>query len=125
MAFSAFIDDGYTEQGHIAEAERLHPAIDFTFRPLTAVEWLKCLHECDGLKLNELRPVEARWLAAHVQKWSLRDCAGNIVPINVSTMQKLKPALFGKLFGIVSGQKAGDSPPANQSSSDPTADAKN
>lgn len=118
MAFSAFIDDGYTETGFIPEVERMHPAITFDYRPMTAQEWMQFLHEADALKLNEVQANQSKLTASHVTRWNLRDRAGNIVPINTSTMQKLKPQLSSKLFKIVSGQEASDANPSDPEASD-------
>lgn len=118
MAFSAFIDDAYTETGFIPEVDRLYPSITFDFRPMTVAEWMQYVHEADVLKLNEVQANQSKLIASHLVKWNLRDRSGNIVPINPQTMQKLKPQLSSKLFKIVSGQEPSESVPVDPEASD-------
>ena len=105
----AFIADGYTTPGFIAEEPGLHPALWIAYRPCVAAE--------NGVIDDAIRkasPARGEMLAAeccagHVVSWSLDD-----LPIEAATIVRLQPALFSKLFGIVRGSRACDVNPSDE-----------
>lgn len=115
MAASAFIDDDYNETGRIAAVEGLHPEVRFSYRPMTAQEWMRCLSECEGKTLIESREVQAKWLTKKLISWDIRDRSGNPVPATVEKSLKLHAPVFHRLFNIVAGQEKTDAVPLDES----------
>jgi hypothetical protein len=109
------IRDGYNERGYIAEVPRLHPAVRFEFRPMTLAERGLYIKAIGTLKKdNELRTYMAGCIKEHLTgqpPWDLRNDKGEIVPLTVDELLRLKPRLFDRLFMIVSGEEAPDADP--------------
>lgn len=100
-----FIDeDGYTEDGYIAEVPRLHPAVRFRYRPMTSGERAQAMREMEkavkspNAKMGEI--VSARLMSERISEWDLKNAAGEIVPITAENMLKVKPHLSNKLYAI-------------------------
>lgn len=111
MSFLGIINDGYTENGYIAEHKRLYPAVRFTFRPMLIAELVEYGRAVDKLKGMEVRRYVAQLLKDKISSWDLVDAKGESVPVNVANFLKLKASLFDKLFGIVSVQIPSDDDP--------------
>lgn len=101
---SGMIEDGYEENGYIAEVPRLHPALRFRFRPMTSGERAAAMREMERAlkspnpKMSEI--ISARMMASRVLEWDLKNGEGETVPINEEMMLKVKPALSNKLYAI-------------------------
>jgi hypothetical protein len=113
---SAFIGDGYTEQGYIKAIPKVSDAITFEFRPMTledqaqwSKEWAKLGKVEDGVGQRKL---SAAWLAKKLVSW---DVAGQIgkdptgAPVigivdctKPENLMRIKDTVFFKLFNIVS-----------------------
>ena len=112
---SGFISDGYTETGYIAEVQRLHPALRFEFRPFLPEERSRLITE------NERHPpIKAAQNTAEkiadskngkIKSWDLKDDKGEPVPVSADAFRRIKPALHGRLLGIVMGLDASDEDP--------------
>ena len=108
---SAFIDDGLTCAGYIAAVDRLHPAVKFDYRPLTIAEqtaWGRDMNR----RANEQYKATADMLTRKLCGWDLVDAKGQPVTIAPEALVRLKPRLFDRLLGIVSGSEASDQDPA-------------
>ena len=128
MTLGQIPNDGYTEHGYIAEVPRLHPALRFAFRPMTLAEralYIKAVGQFR--KDDEIRTYMAGEIKRHLPgqpPWDLRNDKGELVPLTVDELLKLKPRLFDSLFMIVSGEAAPDADPeAPRSASEKDQDA--
>lgn len=107
----AFIADGYTERGYVAEHLNMHQAVRFDFRPMLISERMAFGRETEKLRGIETRTVMARWLVRKLKSWDLRDGKGELVPIKEDTLLRLKAKLFERLFSVVSVEEASDFDP--------------
>lgn len=104
MGISGMIDDGYEENGYIAEVPRLHPALRFRFRPMTSGERTAAMREMERAlkspnpKMSEI--VSARMMAERILEWDLANGQGEIVPVTEENILKVKPTLSNKLYSI-------------------------
>lgn len=108
---TAFIDDGFTQEGYIAGVERLHPPLSFSFRPMTHADTEKfvALAAREG---SVMADTYAKFIEKHVVSWSLsRPCKQAIVC-------RLRPSMLKKLFGIVSGGVPSDPLPTSTGDDD-------
>ena len=110
---SDYIDDGYTEHGHIAAEERIHGLLDFEYRPaLPAVRDRVTAHLLrDPPNYDAYREAVGRALGRDpklLQSWSLVNATGQPVEISEANLKRVKPMLLDKLWAIVSGSRASD-----------------
>lgn len=108
---SDFIDDGYTEEGYIANEEGYHGELEFTFRPALPrlADRVTALLMAD--KWEAFWDAAAKALASEpklLQSWSLKGAGGQDVPITAANIQRLKPRLAHKLWSVVSGNRPSD-----------------
>lgn len=108
----AIIDDGWTERGYVAEAQGLHPACRFEYRPLLRQEAYQISREIDRAGADQYLPILARHLAAKLVSWDLTTRHGDKAPINEQTILRLRPRLFERLVEIVWGREPSDVDPA-------------
>ncbi|EAQ81665.1 MULTISPECIES: hypothetical protein [Blastopirellula] len=99
-----FIEDGYTEQGYIAEAPNLYGALQFEFRPMLHQESDDAVAAMTRAP-NSSTSVVAAALAQHLTKWSAKG------PITADRLVKMRVKLLERLYGIVSGARVSDVPP--------------
>lgn len=104
--------DGYTEEGYIAAAPRLHPALHFKFRPALLADRVDYVTAAEKLKGWKARQYEAALLARKLVDWSLCDGRGQPVAVNEGNLLRLKAKLFDRLFNVVMGEQAPDEDPA-------------
>jgi hypothetical protein len=112
---SAFIDDGYTLDGYIAENPGLYPAVEFQYRPMTRRE--TAVLEGDIMRTRDAEAGEteaAKVVARKLVSWNLVDRAGKPVPISADNLLRLQPVLGGTLLEIVRGRRASDRKPDQQ-----------
>ena len=110
---NAYIPDGYTTDGFIAEQPRLHPAARFVYRPCVSVE--------NGIIDDAIRKataargemIAAECCAGHLVSWDVVDEAGAPLAVEAVKIVRLQPTLFSKLFGVIRGSRAGDIDPDN------------
>lgn len=99
------IEDGYTEDGYIAEEPRLHPALRFRYRPMLSAERAQAMREMEravkspNAKQSEI--VSARLMASRIEEWDLQNSQGETVPITEEILLKVKPHLSNRLYAIV------------------------
>ncbi len=106
-----FIDDGYTEQGFVRGEPGLHPDVRFEWRPSVPEELDRYNADADRLKGTELRKHAARFLAAKLVSWDLRNGKGDVVPISLPNVLRLKDGLFMHLLRVTLGIRASDVDP--------------
>ena len=101
---SAFIDDGYTESGYIAEIPRLHPSLSFEYRPMLATERNRAADEAEKPNADPTK-VMVEWLAKKLVTWSL-----DRKP-DAAALSRLRPKLLTRLYAVVAGNDASDALP--------------
>lgn len=125
---SDFIEDGYSEQGYIKPADGIHGELTFEFRPALG----KLADKITSMITGERPNWEGFWDAVPkalavdpglLKSWSLKDSKGNPVPITAVNIQRTKQLLIHKLWMIVAGQMASETPDAQRIN--PEADLKN
>jgi hypothetical protein len=106
-----YIDDGYEEDGYLAEEKGLHRELSFRFRPLLP-------EQRDGIDQVTIREgavkgcrAIAAALAKQIKGWSLKDGKGGDVAINPGNVARIRPRLFDKLWAVVSGRLPSDPKP--------------
>lgn len=106
--YSAFVDDGYTEQRTIDEAPGLYPKTLVTFRPMTReglAAFLQRTFKCDETTVSAQT---AKEIADRIDSWDVKDVNGNSVPCTDKNILKLRPAFAKRLENVVFGYDAGD-----------------
>lgn len=105
MTLGLIEEDGYTEDGYIAEQPRLHPALRFRYRPLLSTERAQAMRDMEralkspNAKQSEI--VSARLMAERILEWDLRNGQGEVVPVTEEFLLKVKPVLSNRLYAIV------------------------
>ena len=105
------INDGYTEAGYIRGEEGLHGPLSFRYRPMLAEQRDAVDEELIRKKAREGNQLLAAALHKHLVDWDLTDAGGQAAPISLENIRRLRPALFDKLYHIVSGRKSSDADP--------------
>ena len=120
MTLGLIEEDGYTEDGYIAEEPRLHPALRFRYRPMLSAERAQAMKEMDraikspNAKQSEI--VSARLMASRIEEWDLQNSQGEVVPVTEEMLLKVKPHLSNRLYAIVVlGTSAPDEDPDSSS----------
>lgn len=104
---SVFIDDGYTRQGYIAAAPRLHGALRCTYRPALPEERFEFVRQQDPDARAYCRRMAA-WLDKHVLGWDAKNSKGESVAKGPEAFLRLHPEVLNKLYEQVMGYSAGD-----------------
>lgn len=105
---SAFIDDGYTEEGCLEAIPRLMPELRFTFRPMTREELAAFAAQHKNVDEKGYAKGVAERLAAKIVKWSVEKADGTAVPCTAENLLKLKNIPFQRLHEIVFGHAVSD-----------------
>lgn len=99
----AFIDDGYSEPARVNEVPGLYPAVEFEFRPMLTTEIKRWSQEVRAAKTPDQEvKVTSKWLAKKILSWSFEG------EPTEERMAKLRPALWNRLFAVISGTEAHD-----------------
>jgi hypothetical protein len=104
----SFIEDGYTENGYVAECAGIHEELHFKFRPMRSQERLK-LQE-----LGEKEPADrfdrtcAVAIAPKIESWSLKTPSGKDVPVSADNILLMSPRLWSLMFNIIGGYRPSD-----------------
>ncbi len=104
------IRDGYTQEGYIAAAERLHGELSFSFRPMLVDQRDALLELLEKKPARERSRYIALQLVKQVQEWDAQEPGGACVPLDVSHLKMLPP----NLFNIVAGYVASDAKPGQE-----------
>jgi hypothetical protein len=67
--------------------------------------------ESNALKAEQQDLMVAKLLAKQLVSWSLVDSKGKPVDLTEANVQKLRPAVFNRMFGIVVGSQPSDVDP--------------
>ncbi len=108
------IRDGYTQDGYIAAAERLHGELSFSFRPMLVDQRDALLELLEKKPARERSRYIALQLVKQVQEWDAQEPGGACVPLDVTHLKMLPPNLFNALFNIVAGYVASDAKPGQE-----------
>jgi hypothetical protein len=104
-------NDGYTEPGYLAAIPGKSVEMRFTFRPLLSEEKRKLLETVEKLKPVQEVVRIAEVLAENIKSWDVVDAKGDAVPVNTTTMRRMKPSIFWTLWKIVAGDEPSDIDP--------------
>ena len=110
-------DDGYTLDAYIAPTARLTTAVRFSYRPTEIVDRALLWEVNTKHSEKEVSKKFAEVLATKIVKWDIEMMGPDKVlvpmPINVSSILRLKPALWIRILNIVIwGVDGGDVDPA-------------
>lgn len=101
MAAKAFIPDGYTESGFIAELKNIHEPVRFKFRPVLP-EAVRTLMNGFWEKTAKAQgEIVDQTLMRQLVEWDLTDHEGSPLEISVSNLRRIKKPLKDHLFNIV------------------------
>ncbi len=110
----AFISDGYTRDGFIAETE-FHPDMRFAYRPSTSTEravvvGLIRLEHAKGTEagLAKTEELAAKLVASHLVAWNVVDDKGDDVFPSTENVLQTEPHLFNRLYIIIMGESISD-----------------
>lgn len=102
------IRDGFTRTSFIKEVPGLHGELRFSYRPMLPEErnaLRRVIGEAAGDKGNMLLQAA---LTKHLVDWNATDDQGDAVKISQDGVRRLPPALYDRLYLIVSGIDASD-----------------
>lgn len=105
----AFLEDGYTQDGYIAEVARLHPAVSFTYRPALYEEreaWRRAGAKAFDAKADT--KLAADLIVGHITGWDVKKRDGAAVDLKADNVARLHPAILRKLLEIVLGYEPSD-----------------
>jgi hypothetical protein len=111
---ACFIDDGYTCVGYIEEAEGIHEAVRFEYRPSTARDnaiFYDGLDKADG---GEYSDKTAKFVADHLVSWNICDRNGRPVEITPQNCDRLLGVIRARMTQIIQGVEASDPLPDGQ-----------
>ncbi|RCS43936.1 hypothetical protein DTL42_18290 [Bremerella cremea] len=116
-----FIDDGYTQSGHIQASAGLHGAVSFQFRPMLYEQRQRIAEMLRAAANDEATQVMVAAICQQVLSWNL---PRELKPANV---RRLRPKLLDRIYLIVAGHEPSDPLPSGQplETFDELADAKN
>lgn len=102
----AYIYDGYTEMFRLKEAPGLYEEINAEIRPKTAQEVSRMSAVIDKIDGETQRRRAADFLVPHVISWDLKDQKGDILPITVETLLRLRQQVYSWILNCVCGNVA-------------------
>ncbi len=116
-----FIDDGYTQTGHINPIEGLYGEVSFQFRPMLYEQRQRVREMLRAAANDEATHVLSAAICQQVLSWNL---PRELKPANV---RRLRPKLLDRIYLIVSGHEPSDPLPSGEPVErfDEMADAKN
>jgi hypothetical protein len=91
---TAFVDDGYTRDGRIAEAAGRWPEINFAYRPADASQFTE--------------QFVAERLAKNLVSWDIRNSKGESVPITAENLMRLVHPVLMRIYAIINSTEASD-----------------
>lgn len=105
------IRDGFTRRGFIKEIPGLHGELRFEYRPMLP-EQRNAVRRLAGEAKGDKGDLMLRTaIAEHLVDWSASDDAGKSVKADADGVRRLPPALYDRLYLIVSGMDASDPDP--------------
>ncbi len=105
----AFIHDGYTFRGYIAERRGLHPALRFDWRPVRREQIVEAYRRLSDAGSVQAERATCAMVAKHVIWWDAKDLDGNPMPITADNLFKHFPDPFReRLMEILRCNQASD-----------------
>lgn len=104
------IADGQNYPGYIAAVARLHPAVRFTYRPMLRAEKARMGRTAADASADAWVKAMAQAMQKRIVTWDFSGKDG-VLPKSEATLMSLVPALFDKLFAIISGEIPPDADP--------------
>lgn len=105
------IIDGCEEKGYIEPQRNLHPGMRFKFRPFLIDERTRLLALNRELTADAQHQNTLEQIAVRITEWNLRDRNGQPIPIAAKTLGTLKPKLYDRVLGIITGLDGSDDDP--------------
>ena len=99
------ISDGYTEPGYIAAREGMHGELRFAYRPMLPEQVDEVAAILDQGNVARSHETVRGVLVRQLQEWSESE------PVSAASLRKLRPALWNRLYLIVSGRQPSDPDP--------------
>jgi hypothetical protein len=93
-----YLDDGYMQQVGIPAEDGVHNALSIEFRPCLAAETSKAI---DAAGDESYIAATIELLADKLKRWNLKDRGGRTLPINKTTLARVKRALLVKVIDAV------------------------
>lgn len=113
MSKYTYIPDGYTLYGYLAESST-HGPVHFRYRPAIAAERTANAEQVDMLKKGadweQAERKAAEFACGKLLAWDISH-DGKVLPITPETFLRLNPTVGGKLYLVISGLRASDTPP--------------
>ena len=100
-----FISDGYTEPGYIAAVDGMHGELRFTYRPMLPEEVDQIQAVLDQENVARSHEAIRGVLVRQVKTWS------DALPVTADSLRTIRPALWNRLYLIVSGRQPSDPDP--------------
>lgn len=114
-----YIHDGYTEQGYIAEVERLHKSLAFEFRPLKYDEREAVMQKVRSESPAAQTITLAGIIARQVKSWDAVDENGQPLDVrSIPQIRRLKPPVFAALYDIIACYRPSDPLPEERATPD-------
>ncbi len=111
MSDCAFIDDGFSGAGYIRGVRGLFPDVRFTFREMAPADRINYFRSLENLDGAGRVAVDAKLLETRLNNWDLKFRSGQIAPITLATVQKLKGGLLARLVNQITGLEGPDEDP--------------
>lgn len=108
--FPAFIADGFTRDGFIAEVDGLHEAVRFTYRPVLPMERVEHFAKMNGQPDDKAERATMCVVAGKLSSWNVTD--HNDKPVQISELNVGRIVPWNRLYRIVFGLDASDLDPA-------------
>jgi hypothetical protein len=105
------IRDGFTRRSFIKEVPGLHGELRFSYRPMLPEQRNAVRRLVSGEKGDKGDVLLRTAIAEHLVDWSATDDDGRSVKIGPEGVRRLPPALYDRLYLIVSGMDASDPEP--------------
>ncbi len=104
-------DDGYTEKAYIQLSLGMHGELRFSYRPMLVENRSAVLRSFDKMTAEAADIKSSDLMAEHITEWDVKDARGEIVPVSVDVMRRIRPQLFYRMWGIMLGTGASDIDP--------------
>jgi hypothetical protein len=105
------IRDGFTRKGFIKEVAGLHGELRFNYRPMLPEQRNAVRRLVSGEKGDKGDVLLRTAIAEQLVDWSAENDEGRSIAIGPEGVRRLPPALYDRLYLIVSGMDASDPEP--------------
>jgi hypothetical protein len=105
------IRDGFTRAGFVKDVPGLHGELRFSYRPMLPEQRNAVRRLVSGEKGDKGDVLLRTAIAEHLVDWSATDDEGKDIKVSSEGVRRLPPALYDRLYLIVSGMDASDPEP--------------